>query len=167
MLLYRENQKGAESMKKITLILAVCLCLLLVCSACSEGGGTEAAAKPRTVDLDLSVLSGTFVYAEVYNLMAEPQDYMGKTIKIRGIYSVFQEPSTGVVYHACVIPDATACCMQGIEFVWGGDHVWPDDYGEEGGTVTVTGRLESYLDGGITYLHLVDSDVVWEGAEVI
>ena len=154
--------------RKTVLLLAACLCLLLACSACSGGETTEAAAKPQqTVDLDLSVLSGTFVYAEVYNLMAEPQDYMGKTIKIRGIYSVFQEPSTGVVYHACVIPDATACCMQGIEFVWGGDHVWPDDYGEEGGTVTVTGRLESYLDGGITYLHLVDSDVVWEGAEVI
>lgn len=152
-------------MKKITLILAVCLCLLLVCSACSEGRGTEAAAKPRTVDLDLSVLSGTFVYAEVYNLMAEPQDYMGKTIKIRGIYSVFQEPSTGVVYHACVIPDATACCMQGIEFVRAGDPGGKEAYGEEGATVTVTGRLESYLDGGITYLHLVDSDVVWDGAK--
>ena len=154
--------------KKIILILAVCLCLLPVLSACTEGGATEAEAKPpRTVDLDLSVLSGTFVYAEVYNLMADPAPYMGKTIKIRGIYSVFEEPSTGTVYHACVIPDATACCMQGIEFVWGGDHVWPDDYGEEGGNITVTGQLESYLDGGITYLHLVDSDVVWEGAEVI
>ena len=152
-------------MKKITLILAVCLCLLLVCSACSQGGATESAAKPRTVDLDLSVLSGTFVYAEVYNLMAEPEEYMGKTIKIRGIYSVFEEPSTGVVYHACVIPDATACCTQGIEFVWGGDHTYPDDYMEEGTTLTVTGRLETYAENGVNYLHLVDADVVWSPEE--
>ena len=152
--------------RKTVLLLAACLCLLLACSACSGGETTEAAAKPqRTVDLDLSVLSGTFVYAEVYNLMADPQEYMGKTIKIRGIYSVFEEPSTGVVYHACVIPDATACCMQGIGFVRAGDPGGKEAYGEEGATVTVTGRLESYLDGGISYLHLVDSDVVWDGAK--
>ena len=35
-----------------------------------------------------------------------------------------------VVYHACVIPDATACCAQGIEFTLAGDHRWPDDYPE-------------------------------------
>ena len=146
-------------MKKITLILAVCLCLLLVCSACSQGGATESAAKPRTVDLDLSVLSGTFVYAEVYNLMAEPEEYMGKTIKIRGIYSVFEEPSTGVVYHACVIPDATACCMQGMEFVPAVEPEDPDHFLEDSADITVTGRLEIYVDEGISYLHLVEASV--------
>ena len=161
-------------MKKFLSVLLLCAVALGAVSCSASGDNPPetavqetAAPEPLTVDLDLSVLSGTFVYAEVYNLMAEPEEYMGKTIKIRGIYSVFQEPSTGVVYHACVIPDATACCMQGIEFVRAGDPGGKEAYGEEGATVTVTGRLESYLDGGITYLHLVDSDVVWEGAEVI
>ena len=141
------------------LILAACLCLMCAARA------TETEAEPRLVDLDLSLLSGTVVYAEVNNIMYDPQPYLGKVIRIRGLYSVFEEPSTGVVYHACVIPDATACCMQGIEFVRAGDPGGKEAYGEEGATVTVTGRLESYLDAGITYLHLVDSDVVWDGAK--
>ena len=61
------------------------------------------------------------------------------------------------MYHACIIPDATACCAQGIEFVWEGDHVWPDDYPEEGADIIVTGRLETYDENGFTYLHLVDA----------
>ena len=91
----------------------------------------------------------------------------GSPIRMAGYYSAYEDTERGIVYHACVIPDATACCMQGIEFVRAGDPGGKEAYGEEGATVTVTGRLESYLDAGITYLHLVDSDVVWEGAEVI
>ena len=136
-----------------TLVLTVCLCLM--CAACAA----ETAAEQRPVDLDLSLLSGTVVYAEVYNIMYDPQSYLGKVIRIRGLYSVFEEPSTGVVYHACVIPDATACCMQGMEFV-------PPAGGlpaEEGETVNVTGRLAIYQEGGVSWLHLVDTDVVCSG----
>ena len=132
------------------LILAACLCLMCAARA------TETEAEPRLVDLDLSLLSGTVVYAEVNNIMYDPQPYLGKVIRIRGLYSVFEEPSTGVVYHACVIPDATACCIQGMEFV-------PPAGGllaEEGETVTVTGRLAIYQEGGVSWLHLVDTDVV-------
>ena len=64
--------------------------------------------------------------------------------------------------HACIIPDATACCAQGIEFIWGGKHQWPDDYPEEGTDIVVTGRLEIYLEDGYQFLHLVDSELLWE-----
>nr|MCR4877168.1 hypothetical protein [Clostridiales bacterium] len=69
-----------------------------------------------------------------------------------------------VVYHACVVPDATACCAQGIEFVWGGEHTWPDDYPEGGTDIIVTGRLEAYDEDGQMYLHLVDAELMIEGA---
>ena len=148
-------------MKRIfrTFMLLVLVSALAVCSpACA---GAETAAEPAAVDLNLSVMSGTVVYAQVYNLLCDPTAWLGKTIRMAGFYSAFQDQSTGMVYHACVIPDATACCAQGIEFVWAGEHAWPEDYPEDAADITVTGRLEIYEENGIKYLHIVDADLVW------
>ena len=144
-------------MKKLLTVLTV-LVLALAFTVCAA----ETEQKPMRVDLDLSKMSGTIVYSQVYNMMVEPEKYLGRIIRIAGLYDEYQDPETEVVYFACVIPDATACCAQGIEFVWAGEHTWPDDYPALGTTVTVTGRLESYLENEYEYLHLVDAEVVWE-----
>ena len=117
------------------------------------------AAAPVTVDLDLSGMSGTVVYAQVFNLLSNPEEYMGKTIRIAGYYSVYEDTELNKVYHACVIPDATACCQAGIEFVLAGEHAWPEDYPEPTTEITVTGRLEEYDEDGVPYLHLVDAEM--------
>ena len=114
------------------------------------------------VDLDLSEMSGVIVYSQIYNILWEPAEYLGKVIRMRGYYNYFDDVEHGIVYHACIVPDATACCAQGIEFVWAGDHIWPDDYPEAGTDITVTGRLEIYEEDGSSYLHLVDADIFWE-----
>ena len=152
-------------MKKGILIAMLCLvCAILTACASSaaDPGAAAPTAAPLVVDLDLSKLSGTVVYSQVYNMMYEPEAYIGKVIRMSGYYSAFEDTERGVVYHACVIPDATACCAQGIEFIWGGEHQWPDDYPEEGTDMIVTGRLETYDEDGYQYLHLVDSEVLWE-----
>ncbi len=113
------------------------------------------------VDLDLSVMSGTVVYSQVYNMMYDPGPFLNKVIKVAGYYSTFEDTETGTVYHACVIPDATACCAQGLEFVRAGSHNWPEDYPEETTDIVVTGRLEMYVENGASYLHLVDADLRW------
>ena len=163
--------------KAVTLILALCMLALLTSCGTETvpGNKTSGAAAPeqsavpdrtaapeRAVDLDLSVLSGTVVYAQVYNIMTDPDAYLGKIIRVSGYYDVYVDPETGSVYHACVIPDATACCAQGLEFVWAGSHVYPDEYSKPGTDLTVTGRLEIYQEGGTSYLHLVGADVVWK-----
>ena len=64
-------------------------------------------------DVDLTTLSSTMVYSEVYNMMYEPDRYLGKRIKMNGQFAVYENPNTGAVYTACIIMDATACCSQG------------------------------------------------------
>ena len=123
---------------------------------------SETAAAPEAsaaVDLDLSAMSGTVVYAQVYNLLCDPSPWLGKTLRMAGFYSAFEDPATGAVYHACVIPDATACCAQGIEFVRAGEPAWPEDYPGEAAGIVVTGRLELYEENGVRYLHLVDAEM--------
>ena len=155
-------------MKKLITVTVLCLvaCMLTACAASgtdtSESSVTPT-PQPVVVDLDLSCLSGTVVYAQVYNMVYEYESWLGKVIRMAGYYSAYEDTQRGVVYHACVIPDATACCAQGIEFVWAGEHAWPDDYPEDGTDIVVTGRLETYDEDGTLYLHLVDSELLWEG----
>lgn len=140
-------------MKRWTMVfLAVCLALTM--AAC---GGDTASQESQgvAVDVDLTQLSSTLVYAEVYNMTTKPQDYVGKTVRIRGnlVYQVLNgQPSPD--YLACMISDATACCAQGIEFVL----VQPlEEYPELGSVVTVRGVLTTYESGGMTFLRLKDA----------
>ena len=155
-------------MKKIMTILLLCLISAVLAGCAASNADTKepaATPEPLVVDLDLSRLSGTVVYSQVYNIMAEPESYLGKVIKMAGYYSAYVDTERGVVYHACVIPDATACCAQGIEFVWAGEHAWPDDYPDEGTDILVTGRLASYEEDGYMYLHLLDAEIQFKDAQ--
>ena len=151
-------------MKKSFRMFILCLTALALaaCSVYGAGTGTAAAEEEQPIDLDLSVMSGTIVYAQIYNLMIDPSPWLGKTMKIAGYYSVYEDQGTGMVYHVCAVQDATACCAAGIEFVWAGEHNWPEEYPEEFMDITVTGRLEVYEENGYNYLHLVDAELVWD-----
>jgi hypothetical protein len=111
------------------------------------------------IDVDLTVLSGTMVYAEVYNIMIDPEEYMGKIIKMNGSYSASYYDGTGLYYHYVIIEDATACCAQGLEFIWNGEHSYPDDYPEAQTKIEVVGVFGSYDELGITYYYLLVDDI--------
>ncbi len=117
------------------------------------------------VEVDLTVLSSTMVYLEVYNMLYENTDsYVGKTVKMKGAFGVLQMVIDGVVSqepaaYACVIADATACCTQGIEFVLSEEHRYPEDYPPLGEEITVIGRFETYESNGIPGVHLVQAEL--------
>ena len=116
------------------------------------------------VDVDLTVLSSTMVYSEVYNMLYfYPEDYYGKTVKMTGQFNVYQwVDESGVVAdmpvaYACITSDATACCAEGMEFVLKDDLAYPDDYPELGAEITVIGEFQSYEESGMTWYHLVNA----------
>ena len=115
------------------------------------------------VDVDLTVLSSTMVYSEVYNMLYfYPEDYYGKTVKANGIFAIYQMVVDSVtqpdpVAYACIISDATACCAEGMEFVLEGDYTYQDDYPELGAEITVIGEFQSYEENGMTWYHLVNA----------
>ena len=85
-------------------------------------------------------MSSTMVYSEVYNMMLTPQDYVGKTVKMEGIYAFSKDDATGQLYHACIIQDATACCSQGLEYVLQD----PENYPQDSEQITVVGEFQTY-----------------------
>ncbi len=117
----------------------------------------EEISKDSSVDVDLTALSSTMVYAEVYNMMVSPDNYKGKTVKMAGQFVPYYDESTGNYYFACFISDATACCSQGIEFILAGDYSYPDDYPSEGETICVIGTFDTYMEGDSMYCTLRDA----------
>ncbi len=120
-------------------------------------GQKEATVVPPEIDVDLTKLSSTMVYSEVYNMMVDPDSYEGKTIKAYGPFSVYTDEATGKVYFACIIQDATACCSQGLEFQLAGDYTYPEDYPNVGDMITVTGKFSTYTEDGYLYISLLDA----------
>ena len=119
---------------------------------------TEAAQKSADgIDIDLTTMSSTMVYSEVQNMMMNPSDYLGKTVKMRGSFNVAEIEDNR--YFACIIKDATACCSQGIEFEWKGDHAYPQDYPAIGTELTVIGTFNTYMEGIQTYCQLKDAEL--------
>lgn len=106
------------------------------------------------IDVDLTTLSSTMVYSEVFNMVSTPENYIGKTIKMDGAFRSFHDDSTGNDYFSCIIQDATACCAQGLEFVLTEDYSYPEDYPEEGGFITVIGVFDTYMEGEYMYCTL-------------
>ena len=95
--------------------------------------------------IDLTVMSSTMVYSEVYNMVLTPDDYVGRTIKMKGTCSFYHDDGTGKDYYACIIQDATQCCSKGIEF-----ELTAKNYPKDGETITVTGTFDVYTEEGDT-----------------
>ena len=110
----------------------------------------EDTSESAGIDLDLTGMSTTMVYSEVYNIMVNPKDYIGKTIKMKGECLITPSDDNTKVYYACLIKDATACCSQGIEFELSEDYEYP----QEGEQVTVSGIFDTYEEDGVMYCHL-------------
>lgn len=164
----------------LCLLLAVCMTLSLC--ACGKGAERDtergaSASEPQPspaiteppqasangVEVDLTMLSSTMVYSEVYNMLYnDPESYLGKTVRARGEFSIYQLVVDGVlqpdpVAYACIIADTAACCAEGMEFVLEGDLTYPDDYPELGTEITIIGEFQSYEENGMTWYHLVNA----------
>ena len=70
-------------------------------------------SSPPGIDIDLTALSRTMVYSEVYNMMMTPENYIGKVVRMNGLCSTFESVAVdgqeARVYYTCIIFDATAC----------------------------------------------------------
>ena len=169
----------------LTLSAALCLIAIVIGSIVKAGIARNANANAYQADLqtpeatvsdyqpppepvrdpvpdfvDLTLLSSTMVYAEVYNIMSYPDDYLDKTIKMNGLYAPQDYYGQSEFFHFVVIEDASACCQQGLEFKWNGDHVYPDDYPAENTTIEVVGVFGSYEDDfGCAHYYVAVDDI--------
>lgn len=115
------------------------------------------------VDYDLTTMGSDMVYATVYQLMVNPDEYVGKTFKMNGLYYASYYEPTSKYYNYCIIKDAMACCAQGLEFLCEDkSYTYPDDYPAENAQITVTGTFETYQEEDDTNLYCRLSNATME-----
>ena len=118
--------------------------------------GAESVSAHDGIDVDLTQMSATMVYGQVSGMMYTPEEYVGKTIRMRGpSYSSYYD-ETDTTYYSILIADATACCAQGLEYELSDVTAYPEDETE----VTVTGVFELYDELGVTYCRLKNAAVM-------
>lgn len=128
----------------------------------SKTNSNKSKTNSNKIDVDLNNLNANVVYAQVFQMMTEPDKFIGKRIRMSGQFNVYaaQEgnPSGVTEYYAIIIADAQACCQQGIEFVWPG-HTYPEGFPEVKSNASVTGIFEVYEENGKKYCRLVADSV--------
>ena len=99
------------------------------------------------------------IYSTIFDMLVMAEDYIDKNIKLSGWFETYTDPQSGEMYYAVVVPDATACCQQGLEFVWPGEHKYPEDFPTIKQDITVTGIYKMIENDGVTYTYLEASSV--------
>lgn len=110
-------------------------------------------------DVDLTVMNSAMVYAQVYDMLTNPDDYLNKKVRMKGSFTYAE--GDGRMYFACIIADATACCSQGIEFVLKDERTFPEGYPAVGDEITVWGTFGTYYEGQYRYCQLTDAVMGW------
>ncbi len=112
------------------------------------------------IDIDMTLLSNTMVYSELFNMMVSPEDYIGKSVKMKGTFSAVHDDASGNDYFACVVMDATACCSQGLEFIPVESYRYPEDFPAEGEKICIKGVFDMYEEGDYSYCTLKDASLI-------
>ncbi len=98
--------------------------------------------------------SATVAYAGLYALLYEPEEYVGKTVCMRGSFSTYEDPFSGERFYGCVLQDVTACCTLGMEFNPAEGFSFPEDFPANGEEITVFGTFDTYEKNGFTFCTL-------------
>ncbi len=143
-------------MRKEVLLLCLLLCS---CSAQKKEDILPLEEKKEEkvsekADIDLSFGSQTVAYAAVSDILENPEDYLGKRVRMLGTYRKFDSETYGYSYYVCMVQDATACCQQGMEFSLAEGKEYP----LEGQQIILEGIVDVYPEGNAYYAYLKDAD---------
>ena len=144
-------------MKKLRLII-ITLCLIVFpVTACVQRQAYREDINSiyQSVDYDLTQLSNTIVYSQVFDMLSNPSKYDGKIFRLQGYLTSYEDDETNETYYSCIVPDASVCCSEGIEFVI----IKGNSYPQPGTDIFVTGMFEKYNRNGIDTCRLINSEI--------
>lgn len=128
-------------MKKRITIITYLLAALILYGCRNVPINIPADNSKEEVDIDITSLSSENVSLKVSDIISNPQEYIGKTIKINGFFINYKAQDKSTSYPTCIIIDAIDCCPQGIIFTTD-DEIYP----EEGTSIIVTGVFNILID---------------------
>jgi hypothetical protein len=135
-------------------LLAIACLICMLATGCISSKNRD-----ESVDVDLTVLSSTMLSAELNNITSNPNSYMGRSIRVNGIYYAFSFDDTNQYYHYVLTVYGDDCCWEGLEFILNDNHVYPDYSPEEQMKIEVVGIYSNYEEHGQRYYYLAVDEV--------
>lgn len=109
--------------------------------------------------VDLTGFGYAMAYAALYDMAANPDPHVGKTMKVSGTYYATVMPETQEVVHLVLVVDNTGCCEAALEFVvTGGPHT-PEDFPANNSEIELTGLFGIIESGGNRYPLLTVNEI--------
>lgn len=105
------------------------------------------------IDFDLTMLNQNMVFAQIYSMIMSPEEYTGKTVKLKGslIYAKEFDENGNIISDKevliCVVSDEAACCAVGVEFIPKDEEAFRGASFEEWEEITITGVCDIVSDG--------------------
>ena len=114
------------------------------------------------IDIDLTRANSNIIYGQIAQMLATPEEYVGKMIKLSGTFLAYDPAPDSQAnvdkYFAVMVADAAACCQQGMEFIWPG-HNYPDQFPAQYANMTITGKFQTYTENGKVYCQIIADSV--------
>ena len=123
----------------------------------SPATAVPAAAPAEGPMIDTTRMSSTMAYAELYNVLVNPGQYVGRGIRVEGTYYTAMTSDGGERVHMLLVYDSAACCELGVEFQLPQGMAYP----QPGDTVQVEGTFRTMLYNGnpFGYIEATDTQV--------
>ncbi|MDR2743192.1 MAG: hypothetical protein LBB98_13725 [Treponema sp.] len=122
-------------------------------SGTADTGGKKTAGTAEPV---VEIKEKMFI-AQTNDVYLNPEEYMGKTIKLEGLFKSYPVEEYGSSY-CFVIRYGPGCCgndgSAGFEVAWDGEPASENPYPEENAWVEATGVLKTYEEDNYPYLYL-------------
>ncbi len=124
----------------------------------------ETATQPEETEpaddnvIDLTRMGRNTVYAEISQMMMNPEEYAGKTIRVKGMFTTAMDKDYNTIF-GCYIPDAAACCAQGLEFVLAEERIYPDEYPQENEWIILEGTFTYEKNSYFTAAKIADATI--------
>ena len=110
--------------------------------------------KELTIDVDIAGLRLLVVHGEVNKILTNPENYIGKRVRMSGNYYYMTSQDRSMRYHYIAVEPGDSCCVRGLEFAWDADGAFPDGFPNEWADIEITGVYASYTESGETYYYI-------------
>ncbi len=110
----------SKHFKKTAIAFIAVLLFALNASAKDPGGKAS-----RKIDIDLTRMSSTMVYAQVNQMVTEPVKFIGKRIRMKGVFSSYYDQETKKRYYGCVIEGGKITIIGDFEMAEDGEDAYP------------------------------------------
>jgi putative membrane protein len=157
----RENKSVKNSLIIAAVVIAVTISFLIIYNT-RQGSLVSTKDEPSVSTKGIIEIKEKMFISQVNDVYLNPEDYLGKTIKLEGLFKMEQGYDKAYCF---VLRYGPGCCGNdgnvGFEVAW--DNEKKKSYPGEDAWVEATGELKTYEEDGYTeflYLDLISLNVL-------